>query len=78
MKTIKFKLKPGRKIVLGEKTLELIKTPNDTSSTFDSNPINDMDSENQLLKNANEWYQDPSNGIFYPKSFLDEHYDEIK
>lgn len=77
MKTIIFNLKPESQGSGWKETLELTKIPNNTSHIFVSNTLNDVDGENKAKEGTNEWYKD-SEGILYPKEFLDKHYDEVK
>ena len=60
-----------------KENLELLEISIKVTSTYDSNPSNNVDEEKLHLEETHEWYVD-SNRILYPKEYLDNYYDEIK
>ncbi len=77
MRRFKIKTKQAQRILNLQDELEFCDQPITMTVEYNSNPLNDMDTNGKITKAERRWYFD-INGNQYPKEFIDLYYDEVE
>lgn len=77
MRRFKIKTKQAQRILNLQDELEFCDQLITSTGEYNSNPLNDMDTNGKITKAERTWYFD-INGNQYPKEFIDLYYDEVE
>ena len=77
MRRFKIKTKQAQRILNLQDELEFCDQPITMTVEYNSNPLNDMDTNGKITKAERTWYFD-INGNQYLKEFIDLYYDEVE